>query len=294
MSRPSVVAAFLALYWIWGSTYLGIKVAVETLPPVLLAGVRFVVAGACILAWSRLRGTPWPRGREWYGAVGVGILMVVLNNAAVVWIEQRIASGTVAMFAAGSPLLIALFNSRRLGAPLSRRRMAGLALGTVGLVMLGSATLEEVPDVPRIAMLCFAMVCWAYGMTYGRDWPHAKDVLAASGAQMLAGGLIAVAVGLALGEARSFEFAQVSTRSWLAWAYLTVAGSMIAYTVFQWLLSHTDATSVASYNYVNPIVALALGAWLANEPIGPQTIAATALLIPAVVLVVRGDRRSES
>lgn len=276
------------LYVVWGSTYLGIRFAVETLPPFLLAGARFAVAGGVMLLWAYWRGATLPTRREWLGAAGVGLCLVTLSNALIVWVEQRIASGVVALFAAGSPLLIALFSRQRSGIPLGSRRIAGLALGTVGLLLLGSATFKMVPDVPRLFTLGAAMVAWAIGATYGRDWPHASDLLVSSSAQMFAGGVIALVVGVALGEVATFDANAVSLRSLLAWSYLTIFGSMLAYTVFQWLMSHVDPTAVASYTYVNPIVALGLGALFAGEQIGGRVVVATALLVPAVVLVVTG------
>lgn len=286
--RSTILLAFLTLYVVWGSTYLGIRIAVETLPPFLLAGARFTIAGAAMLLWARSRGRRLPVGREWLGAAGVGLCLVTLSNALIVFVEQRIASGIVALFAAGSPLLIALFTRLRTGTPLDGRRMAGLALGTVGLVLLGSATFATVHDVPRLILLGLAMVAWGVGATYGRDWPHASDLMANSAAQMFAGGLIALIVGVALGELSSFDPQAVSLRSIWAWTYLTIFGSMLAYTVFQWLMAHVDATAVASYTYINPIVALGLGALFAGEQVGGRVIVATALLVPAVVLVITG------
>jgi drug/metabolite transporter (DMT)-like permease len=285
-----VIAAFATLYLVWGSTYLGIRIAVETLPPFLLAGARFMVAGAAILWWAHRRGTAFPTRREWLGAAGVGLCLVALSNALIVWVEQRVASGVVALFAAGSPLLIALFTRHRTGTPLGVQRIAGLALGTVGLMLLGTETFEAVPDVPRMVMLATAMIAWSIGATYGRDWPQSKDLLMASGAQMFAGGMIAVAVGVLLGEGGRLDLAAASWQSIAAWSYLTVFGSMLAYTVFQWLMEHVDATAVSSYTYVNPIVALALGAAFADEPITPRIAIATLLLVPAVGLVVVKQR----
>lgn len=295
-----VLAAFVTLYLVWGSTYLGIRIAVETLPPFLLAGARFVVAGAAILAVAHHRGTPFLTRREWLGAAGVGLCLVTLSNALIVWVEQRVPSGVVALFAAGSPLLISLFTRQRTGTALGVRRGLGLALGTVGLVLLGSETLAAVPDPLRLAMIALAMLAWAVGATYGRDWPQSRDLLMGSGAQMFAGGWIAIIAGALLGEVNHFDATAVSWQSVAAWAYLTVFGSMIAYTVFQWLMEHVDATAVSSYTYVNPIVALALGALFADETITPRIILATLLLVPAVALVVvkprtaTGDQRTET
>ena len=288
--RATALLCFAILYLVWGSTYLAIRIAVETLPPFLLAGTRFVLAGSVLLLWARGRGSTWPTAREWIGAAGIGACLVTFSNAPIVWVEQRIASGTVAVFAAGTPLLIALFNRQRTRTALGARRAAGLALGTIGIVLLGSSTFEASGETMRLAVLGVAMLAWAFGSTWGRDWPHASDLITASGAQMFAGGVLAVIAGLMLGEWQSFDAAAVSTRSVVAWAYLSVVGSMIAYTAYQWLLEHVDATAVSSYTYVNPIIALALGAVFAGEVITPRIVVATMLLVPAVVLVVTGKQ----
>ena len=237
-------------------------------------------------AIARHRGTAFPKGREWLGAAGVGLCLVTLSNALIVWVEQRVPSGVVALFAAGSPLLISLLTWQRTGTPLGTRRLIGLALGTVGLALLGSETFAAIPDPLRLGTIALAMIAWAVGATYGRDWPQTRNLLMGSGAQMFAGGWIAIVAGVLLGEANHFDASAVSWQSLAAWGYLTVFGSMLAYTVFQWLMEHVDATAVSSYTYVNPIVALALGALVADEHITPRIVLATMLLVPAVVLVV--------
>lgn len=293
-TRAKVILAFATLYLVWGSTYLAIRIAVETLPPFLLAGTRFVLAGSLVLGWCLLRRAAMPRPREWLGALGVGACLVALSNAPIVWVEQKIASGVVAVFAAGTPLLIALFTRQRTGFALGPRRGLGLALGTAGLVLLGSATFAASGETWRLVALAGAMVAWAYGSTWGRDWAHAPDLVVASGAQMLAGGALAIVLGLLLGEWQRFDPANASAASVVAWSYLVVFGSVIAYTCYQWLLAHVDATAVSSYTYVNPIIALALGALFASEVLTTRVLFATALLIPAVVLVVTGRRMTEN
>ncbi|HRX19026.1 MAG: EamA family transporter [Gemmatimonadetes bacterium] len=283
---PLIYLAFGAIYFIWGSTYLGIKFAGETLPPFLLAGARFVVAGALLMAWGRLRAEAWPTRREWLGSAGVGTCLIVLSNAPIVWVERHVDSGMVALFTAVSPLLIALFNRRRNGTPIGRRRWGGMALGTAGLAILASATLRSVPDVWPLVVIFLAITSWAFGSTFGRDWPQPATVAMASGTQMMAGGLLALAIGVAQGELVGFDPAAVSTRSLLAWVYLTVFGSMVAYTCYQWLLANVEANRVATSNYVNPVVAVALGVFLGGEALSPRLGVAAMLLVPAVYLVV--------
>lgn len=277
----------------WGSTYLGIKIAGETLPPFLLAGARFMVAGSLMMLWSRFRGGGhWPRGREWLGAGGVGFCLIVLSNAPIVWVERQIESGTVALFTAVSPLLIAGFNRIRLGTPIGRHRMIGMALGTVGLAILASATLAQVPHPVPLLVILVAITSWAFGSTFGRDWPQPRHVVMASGAQMLLGGVLAFGAGIARGELTGFDPTQVSTRSLLAWGYLVVFGSMLAYTCYQWLLTHVDATKVATNTYVNPVVAVALGVWMGGESLTARIVLASVFLVPAVIVVVRAPMGS--
>ncbi len=283
---PLTWLAFAAIYFIWGSTYLGIKIAGETLPPFLLAGARFMVAGAVLMAWGRFRGEAFATRRQWIGAAGVGCCLIVLSNAPIVWVERRVDSGMVALFTAVSPLLIALFNRRRLGTPVGHRRWLGMALGTAGLAVLATATLSSVPDPLPLLVILMAITSWAFGSTFGRDWPQPTTVAMASGSQMVAGGSIAFLIGIGAGELGRFDPAAVSTRSVLAWAYLTVFGSMVAYTCYQWLLKHVEANRVATSNYVNPIVAVALGVAFGGELLSPRLGAAAVLLVPAVFLVV--------
>lgn len=278
--------AFGAIYFIWGSTYLGIKIAGETLPPFLLAGARFMVAGAALMVWGRFRREPFPSRRQWLGATGVGCCLIVLSNAPIVWVERHVDSGMVALFTAVSPLLIALFNRRRLGTPIGCRRWIGMALGTAGLGILAAATLSTVPDPLPLLVILLAITSWAFGSTFGRDWPQPTTVAMSSGVQMVAGGAIAFLIGIAAGEIGRFDAAAVSTRSVLAWAYLTVFGSMVAYTCYQWLLAHVEVNRVATSNYVNPIVAVALGVAFGGEVLSPRLGAAAVLLVPAVFLVV--------
>jgi drug/metabolite transporter (DMT)-like permease len=293
-SRIAVAAAFAALYLIWGSTYLAIRIAVESAPPFLLAGLRFVAAGMILLLWRRFRGgVAWPTRAEWIGAGCVGACLVLLSNAALVFAERSIPSGMTALFAAGTPLLIAIFNSHRTGTALGVRLTAGLVLGTIGMIVLGSATLAAVHEVLPLLLLALASVAWAVGTTYGQGWRLPRDVMTASAVQMLVGGVLASLVGIAAGEGHWLQTHTITAHSALAWAYLAVVGSLVAYPVFQWLLSVADATAVASYTYVNPIVAVSLGVILRGEVVTGRMVGAAISLIPAVILVVTGAPKKE-
>ena len=216
----------------------------------------------------------------------MGTCLVVLSNAPLVWVERHIDSGVVALFTAMSPLLIAVFNRSRLQSPIGRHRLIGLALGTVGIAILAGTTLSNISHPLPLVVLMLSVASWSFGVTFGRDWPQPRDLIINSGAQMLAGGVLATLVGLLSGELTNFDFAQASTRSLLAWLYLTLFGSMLAYTCYQYLLARVDATKVATSTYVNPVVAIFLGVWLGSEVLDPRVLAAAAFLVPAVVLVV--------
>jgi drug/metabolite transporter (DMT)-like permease len=293
-SRTAIAAAFGALYLIWGSTYLAIRIAVESVPPFSLAGVRFAAAGAAMLLWRHYRGgIPFPTRRQWLGGGLVGVCLVLLSNVCVVFAEKSLSSGVTALFAAGTPLLIALFNGHRTGTSLGTRRAIGLALGTAGMVLLGSAAFAAVHAFTPLALMAIASLAWAVGSTYGRSWTQSSDVMMASATQMLVGGVLATLVGIASGELNWLHAHAITWQSGAAWLYLSIVGSFVAYPVFQWLLSVADATAVASYTYVNPIVAVGLGVLLAGEVVSTRTMIATAVLIPAVVLVVTGAPRKE-
>lgn len=286
-----MVLAFAAIYLIWGSTYLAIKIAGETLPPFLLAGVRHLVAGGALFGWAMLRGARRPTGREWLGAAGVGTFLVVLSNAPIVWVEREVDSGVVALFTSLSPILVVIFNRIRLGSPIRPRVLGGIALGTVGLGILATTTLTTAPHPLHTVVVVGAVASWAFGITFGRAWPTARDVMMASGAQMLVGGGIASLLGIFGGELHGFHPELVSSRSILAWGYLTIFGSMVTYTAYQWLLRHVEVTKVATSTYVNPIIAILLGVTLGGERLDPRVLIAAAFLIPAVVLVIGRERK---
>jgi len=247
-----------------------------------------------MLFWRRYRGgVPFPTRAQWIGGGSVGICLVLLSNVCVVFAERKLSSGVTALFAAGTPLLIALFNGHRTGTSLGGRRAIGLALGTAGMILLGSATFAAVHEFTPLVLMAVASVAWAVGSTYGRGWTQPSDVMMASATQMLVGGALATLVGVAAGELHGLNANTITWQSGVAWVYLSVIGSFVAYPVFQWLLSVADATAVASYTYVNPIVAVALGVLLVDEVVSTRTLVATAVLIPAVVLVVTGAPKKE-
>ena len=292
--RGRIVAAFAVVYLVWGSTYLGIRIAVATLPPFLLSGTRFVVAGALLYAWARVRGAGTPGRREWLAALWIGTLLVAGGNAVVGWAEQRVPSGLAALLVAGMPLWVALFQRVAPdGKPIRASRLAGLILGFLGLALLMLGRGEGVRGVPllRMGSLVLASASWALGSVLTRRVGLPRDGMLASAMSMLAGGAVACGVGLAAGELVTFEPAHVSAASVAAWAYLVVFGSMLAFTCFTWLVTAVDPARVATYAYVNPVVAVALGAIFLAEPISLRTVVAAAVILAAVAMIVTARGR---
>jgi len=303
--KGRILAAFAVVYIVWGSTYLAIRIAVATLPPFLLSGTRFVAAGLLLYAWARSRGAPAPGRREWLAALGIGILLVAGANAVVGWAEQRVPSGLAALIVAGMPLWVALFQRVGPGGkPLGAGQVAGLLAGFAGLVVLlsGGGAAGACPGglsaclgghasratIPMLA-LAGASISWALGSVLSRRVALPGDRMLASAMSMLAGGAVAFGIGAAGGELVAFEPARVSAASVAAWAYLVVFGSMLGFTCFTWLVSVVDPTRVATYAYVNPVVALLLGWWLAGEPLGARTLVAAPVILLGLVLVLRPE-----
>ena len=290
------IAALLAIYLIWGSTYLAIRVVIETMPPFLSASVRFLLGGSLFYIWARLRGAARPRWPHWRAAAIVGGLLFLGGNGIVVWAEQWLASGTVAMLIASEPLVIALLlgfwpgETDRPGG----RTYAALVIGFAGAVLLamsGGVISEEPAPWYASWMVLFGTVCWAVGSLYGRDAPAPKSPILTVGIQMLAGGVWLGVAGLLRGEQAGLDPASFSTASILAFFYLMIFGSMVAFGAYSWLLRTTHPTTISTYAYVNPVIAVFLGWLLASEPVGARTLLASALILGAVVVVLR--RRPE-
>jgi drug/metabolite transporter (DMT)-like permease len=297
-SRTSLIwVGIVILYVVWGSTYLGIRIAVETLPPFLLAGARFGLAGLVILgvALLRRRGRiPFPTRRELRDMTIVGAALMVGGMGLVALGEQTVPSGIAALMIAMMPLWVAVLGRVFFGERLPRVAIAGVAIGLVGVgILVGpSAAAAETFDPGGILALLVSPISWACGSLYSSHRAHLpKDPLVATGGQMLAGAAILIVVGTLKGETSGFRLDAVSSESLLAFAYLTVIGSLVAFTAYVWLLRVAPLPLIATYAYVNPIVAVILGAIVLQEPITPRTLVAGAVIIFAVALIITARGR---
>jgi drug/metabolite transporter (DMT)-like permease len=290
-----LVAAFAAVYLIWGSTYLAIRLAIETLPPFTMAGVRFLIAGTLLYAWLRLHKVAPPARVHWRSAAVVGGLMLFGGNGGVTWAEQRVPSGLTALFIATVPLWMAIMEALRRGGTRPTRRIAlGLVFGFAGIALLiGPVNVAggERVDPLGAGVLLFAALSWAGGSLYSRRAQLPAVPLLGTAMEMLAGGaLLLLASGIS-GEWGWLNLAAVSPRSLLALGYLVVFGSLLGFTAYLWLLRNTTPARASTYAYVNPVVAVFLGWALVGEPLTWQTLLAAAVIVAGVVLINTGEAR---
>lgn len=300
-STAAVVTALLIVYVVWGSTYLGIAVMIETMPPLLAAGVRYGTAGLIMLialvVHARWRASNEPAERPTRAHVRsafiIGSLLLLGGNGGVVLAELRIPSGIAAVLVATVPIWLAVFDAivtRQRPSPLV---IGGLIAGIAGVAVLLAPVegLEELDPV-GILLVLGAAISWAIGSLYARHAPLPRSGLLGTALEMMAGGLVLVAAGALLGEIGRTDVSQFSLSSILAVTYLVVFGSIVAFTAYTWLLANVAVSTVGTYAYVNPIVAVALGAIILGEPVTPRTLIAAAIIIGAVVAMVSGRPRS--
>jgi drug/metabolite transporter (DMT)-like permease len=283
------MAAFGAVYLIWGSTYLAIRFAIETIPPFTMAGLRFLVAGGVLFAWARLSGAPAPTRAQWRDGAVVGALLLLGGNGAVVWAEQWVASGLVSVLVATVPLWMVLLDWLWAGA--ERPRPAawfGLAWGLFGVWLLTGGIGDGLRDGPwlmGVLVVLAGALCWAFGSILARQAHLPPRPRMATAVQMLAGGMLLTGAAAVAGEWGSWDPAATSLKSLAALAYLVVFGAVVAYAAYIWLLRVSTPGRVATYAYVNPVVALLLGWALADEPLTSRTLIAAAVILSAVVLL---------
>jgi drug/metabolite transporter (DMT)-like permease len=287
--RARLIAAFAAVYVIWGSTYLAIRFAVQTLPPLLMASARFVIAGLIVLLWARFRdGEPWPRRIEWRIGLISGALLLLGGNGGVSWAEQRVPSGIAALLVAVVPVFMVLLEWLRPGGTRPRAAVfVGVGLGLAGLVLLvGPGALRGGGgDVVGPLVLVLASLSWAAGSLYTKFTPSSASGTMATGAQMLAGGLALLAAAIVAGEPAQLDLAHVSTSSLVSFLYLLTFGSLIGFTAYVYLLAHTTAAKAATYAYVNPVVAVLLGWAIGHEAVTSRTVLAAAVILAGVAII---------
>jgi drug/metabolite transporter (DMT)-like permease len=291
----------LILYVVWGSTYLGIAIAVDTIPPFLMAAVRFLIAGLVLLAWSAAReGRAFsaPSFREWRDSAIVGALLLGGGMGMVAYGEQSVPSGITALIIALMPVWVAVLGRVFLRENLPRMAVGGIILGFVGVAILigpsafgGAGALEPL----ALAAILFSPIAWSSGSLFSSHRATLpRQPLVATGAQMFTGGLVLAGMSLASGELVGFRIEAVSSDSVIATVYLTVIGSLLAFTAYGWLLRVAPLPLIATYAYVNPVVAVILGALVLSEPIEPRTLVAGAVIIVAVAIIVTARGRMQA
>jgi drug/metabolite transporter (DMT)-like permease len=277
--RSLLIASYVAVCVIWGSTYLGIAVALESFPPFFLGGLRFIVAGGLMLTVARLRGEPWPERAQWRGALVTAALMFVVGNGLVNAAERSLSSSAASVLAATMPLWMTIFG-RLLGERVTGREMVGVALGFVGVAVMNLGSELRASPAGAIMVLCAALG-WALGALASRRLPNPPGIMRV-GAQMLGGGVMMALISLGLGERLH---AMPSTRSLLAALYLFVFGSLIGFSAFSYLLKHTRAAIASSYAYVNPVIGVLLGVFVAGESFSLASGVGAVIIVASIVMV---------
>lgn len=284
-----MLLAFAIIYFVWGSTFLAIRVGVREVPPFLLAGMRFLVAGIVLYLWMRVRGTSSPSAREWGAASLLAVLIFVFDYGLLFWAERRVPSGIAAVMMAMIPAFMTLaeilfLRTQRLTLRLGIALLVGLA--GVAVLVGHTISLGEAPvDTAGACALIVASISWSAAASLSRKLPLPAAKAMSSGAQMLAGGVLLTLTAALLGEFRGFHAQAVSRGAWLALVYLIIAGSIVGFTAYVWLIHHESPTKVGTYAYVNPLVAVLVGHFFGGEAIGLRTIAGTVLVLVGVVVI---------
>jgi drug/metabolite transporter (DMT)-like permease len=284
--------AFAAIYLLWGATFLAIRVTVLDVPPLFGSGLRFLIAGVLLYAFMRLRGQPAPSALQWRSIALASLCMFVATYAALFWAEQYVPSGLASVVEATLPITtvmleVVVFRQQ----PFRWRTAAAVALGFSGVAaMLVHNDSQPFPQLPCLVILA-AGVAWSLGAVLTRSMPRPASAALAAGAQMLLGGIVLLTLSFATGEVASMP--HISLRAGLALSYLIVAGSLVGFTAYVWLLARLPATQVASHAYVNPLVAVALGYFVAGEVLTLRMLLAGALVVAGVFLLLRAPQPAE-
>lgn len=286
VGKVRIALAFAVLYIAWGATFVAIRVAVETVPPFFAAAIRFLVAGGLLYAFMRLRGAVRPTALEWRSLALLGTLVIFLDYSAYFWAERYVAAGTAAMIAGTIPLITGLLEMLVFRQRAFRwSSLVTIALGFCGVAVLVSGQLKGgQPLLPSLALVA-GCVAWSLGMVLSRSIPLPSSRAVAAGAEMVIGGSMLLVLSAAKGELGHIP--HIGWQPALALIYLIFIGSLLAFTCFVWLLKHVSAGKVASHAFVNPVVAVALGAWMLNEPVTRTTLAGMALVLLSVFCILR-------
>jgi drug/metabolite transporter (DMT)-like permease len=297
-TRPpawKTLLAFAIIYFVWGSTFLAIRVGVREVPPFLMAGLRFLAAGAILYAWMRMKGDASPTFREWRAATLLAVLIFVFDYGLLFWAERRVPSGVAAVMMATIPVFMTLSEIVFLGTQrLSFRLAVALLVGIGGVAVLVSHS-ERLGagaiDTAGAVALVIGAISWsvASALTRKLALPASKGM--SSAAQMFAGGILLALAAAAMGEFKGFHPQAVSRNAWLALVYLIVAGSIVAFTAYVWLIHHESPTKVGTYAYVNPVVAVVLGYFFGKEAVGPRTLLGTLLVLVSVVVITTAPKK---
>lgn len=288
-SRGAMIAAFAVIYLVWGSTYLGIKVAVDTMPPFAMAAARFAIAGIILIFWLRWRGYAWPTAHQWRDAAFVGLMLLLGGNGLVAWAEQYISSGLTALIIGIGPLFMVLTEWSWLGGTRpTATTFVALALGAAGVAWLALAnapTLESSLPLPALFAVLIGCLTWSIGSIYSRHSRAPAPPFMAAAQQMLCGSAALALTALFTGDWARLDVAAISPASWAAFAYLVTVGSLLAFSTYVWLLKHSTPARISTHTWVNPIVAVFLGWAILSEPITARTLVAATLIVFAVLLV---------
>ncbi len=283
--------AFAAIYLVWGSTYLAIRYAVETIPPLVTAGIRHTVAGGILLAWAVARGYR-PKREHWAAGFIVGALFFLIGHGSLHWAEQHVASGLAALLIATEPMFILVLAWASGQQKISRLSALGLAFGVIGVAILTGVSAKDTSLLGMIAVLVGSL-SWAAGVVISPKLKLPTDALARTAVPLVCGAVMLLAAAGVTGEFQSLHWSAVSLKSILGLAYLIVFGSIVAFTAYTWLLQRCPPTLVATHTYANPIVAVLLGWLLASEPLTARLALASVAILGAIVLIRRGERATE-
>jgi drug/metabolite transporter (DMT)-like permease len=298
--RPiwKTLLAFAIIYFVWGTTFLAIRVGVREVPPFLLAAVRFLIAGAVLCVWLLVQREPFPTVRQWIGASFSAVMIFLLDYGLLFWAEKRVPSGLAAVMMATIPVFMALaeivfLRTQKLTARLSVALLIGL--GGVAVLTTHSLNLPGAPiDRMGAVALLIASISWSLGSVLSRKVELPPSKVLSSGTQMFAGGVFLALVSAAIGEFRGFHPSAVSRSAWFALVYLIVAGSIVAFTAYVWLIHHESPTKVGTYAYVNPLVAVVVGYFLGGEALGARTILGALFVLSSVIVITSTKKETQA